>query len=329
MQEELIMKVLQLIPLEEQSSLRDKLRVIFDDYEISPKEKSLALNSDMQRYIILYLTTRKLDGLSEKTLSEYSYKLRVFSEWVPLDIKDVTTMDIRKFLIQYQQEKKIKASSLNSIQTVISTFFNWLEIEDYISKSPARKLNPIKTEKRTRKSLTSEQLEKLRADGCKTERDRALIEVLFSTGGRLSEVSQIDVDKINWNDGSVSVIGKGNKERTVYLSEKAKFYVKKYIDSRPKTDCKALFITERLPYKRLGNRSIQVSLNKIGKNAGFNSSVFPHLMRHTMATLGYKSGMDLPVIQSLLGHQDPSTTQIYAKLDTSVVMHAHSKHMVI
>lgn len=299
MQEQIIIKILQELPLDIQSEMRDKLRLILDDYEIQPRTKALALNGDMQKYIMLYLATRKLDGLSEKTLQEYRIKLNIFSSWVPL----------------------------NAFQTVVKTFFNWLEDEDYIVKSPARKLKPIKHDKRTRKSLTAEELERLRADGCRSARDRAILEMFFSTGGRVSEIQQIDIDKINWTENCVSVIGKGNKERMIYFSDKAKLYIKKYLAERGLQAEQALFISSIKPHGRLSVRAIQQSINQIGVNAGFSNSVFPHLLRHTMATLGYKSGIALPIIQELLGHNDPSTTQIYAEMDKTTVKEAHRKHM--
>lgn len=331
MQEQIIIRMIGQIALQEptidQNRLRDTLREILDDYEIQPRTKALALNGDMPNYVMLYLATRKLDGLSDKTLQEYRIKLNIFASWVPLNAADVTTMDIRKFLAEYGQLKNLKNSSLNAFQTVIRTFFGWLEAEDYIVKSPARKLKAIKHEKRTRKSLSAEQLERLRADGCKTARDRAVLEMFFSTGGRVSEIRQIDIDKINWTENSVSVIGKGNKERTIYFSDKAKLYLKKYLAERGIQSEQALFISSIKPHGRLSVRAIQGIINEIGVQAGFSISVFPHLLRHTMATLGYASGIALPIIQELLGHSDPSTTQIYAELDKTSVKEAHRKHM--
>lgn len=331
MQEQIIIKIIGQVALQEpqidQNRLRDTLREILDKYEIQPRTKALALNGDMQKYIMLYLATRKLDGLSEKTLQEYRIKLNIFSSWVPLNVADVTTMDIRTFLAQYGQEKALKNSSLNAFQSVVKTFFNWLEDEDYIVKSPARKLKPIKHDKRTRKSLTAEELERLRADGCRSARDRAILEMFFSTGGRVSEIQRIDIDKINWTENCVSVIGKGNKERMIYFSDKAKLYIKKYLAERGLQAEQALFISSIKPHGRLSVRAIQENIRQIGVNAGFSNSVFPHLLRHTMATLGYKSGIALPIIQELLGHNDPATTQIYAEMDKTTVKEAHRKHM--
>ena len=333
MQEQVIIKIIGQIALQEptidQNQLRDTLREILDDYEILPKTKALALNSDMTQYIMMYLATRKLDGLSDKTLQEYRIKLNNFASWVPLNIDKVTTMDLRKFLAQYGQERKLKNSSLNAFQTVIKTFFAWLEDEEYIPKSPAKKLQPIKHEKRTRKSLTAEQLERLREDGCRDARDRAILEMFFSTGGRVSEIAQIDIDKINWHENSVNVIGKGNKERTVYFGEKAKMYLKRYLAERGISQEKALFIAKIKPHGRLSTRALQSVINDIGERAGFEISIFPHLLRHTMATLGYKSGIELPIIQELLGHNSPATTQIYAQLDKGIAQQAHKRHMQI
>jgi integrase/recombinase XerD len=208
----------------------------------------------------------------------------------------------------------------------LKSFFGWLELEEYIPKDPTRKLKAYKLPKRLRKSLTVEELEMLR-DSCKTLRERSILEWIFSTGCRLSEVINTDIDDLNFKDYSVRVIGKGNKEREVYFSPKAKLYLDKYLASR-KDSCPALFVTLRKPIHRLGARGIQKEVDKIAVKAGFDKAVFPHLLRHTMATLGVQSGAKLTTIQHLLGHDDPSTTQIYAETSLEEVRLEYKQHLI-
>ncbi|MBW8383944.1 MAG: tyrosine-type recombinase/integrase [Youngiibacter sp.] len=329
--DEVIVKILSkttlAMPETDQGRLRTILESVLSDYDITPMTRALAVRSDMPDHIAMYLATKQLDGHSKATIHRQGNVLRIFSEWVPLNVRDVTLMDIRKFLAQYSTERNLKMSSLDGYQSVIRTFFTWLENEDYIEKSPGRKLKAMKVDKRTRKALTSTELEMLREDGCKTSRDRALLEMFFSTGGRLSEITQLDIDKIDWSNNCVSIIGKGNKERMIYFTDKTKIYLKRYIMDRGILDHQALFVGERLPHARLGSRAIEKIIGQLGVNANLGKPIYPHLLRHTMATLGYKAGIPLPVIQELLGHEDASTTQIYAEIDKETVKFEHRKHM--
>jgi len=329
--DEVIVKILSKTVLEMSETDQAKLRAIIEevlyDYEIKPVSKAIAIRSDLPEYIKMYMAMKMLDGYSKTTLRRQDSVLQIFAGWVPLNASDITLMDIRKFLAQYGTEKNLKRSSLDGYQSVIRTFFSWMEDEDYIAKSPAKKLKSMKVDKRTRKSLTSTELEILREDGCKTPRDRALLEMFFSTGGRLSEIVQLDIDKIDWSNNCVSIIGKGNKERMIYFTDKTKLYLKKYLRVRGILSHQALFVGERKPYARLGIRAIEKIIGKLGVNANLGKPIYPHLLRHTMATLGYKAGIPLPVIQELLGHEDASTTQIYAEIDTETVRFEHRKHM--
>lgn len=325
---EILIKLTEVEPNIDQQKVREILQISLDQYKIEEKETSLALRNNIMEYVNFFLVTRKIDGLSEATLKEYQIKLRVFSEWVPLNIDQIKANDIRKFLFDYQRERGLKKNSLNTYQTVLKTFFNWLEEEEYIERSPARKLNNIKTEKRIRKALTQEQVEKLRVDGCITLRQKALFEFILSTGARISEIQQLDTSNISWAEKKVRVIGKGNKEREIYFSEKAKLHLQKYIESRPSKE-EPIFISSRKPYARLSVRSLQNEIAQIGKNASLDQPLYPHLLRHTMATIAYLSGVPLPIIQELLGHSDPSTTQIYAELDKNTIKEAHRRFINI
>ena len=252
----------------DQNILRGIVEETLYEYEINKKSTELAIRSDMQDRIMMYLATRSLDGLSKKTLKNYALHLKRFSNYTQKDVKDVTIMDIRMFLADLMKLHNLKNSSLETEKSIIKSFFSWLEDEDYIIKSPARKLKAIKQEGRLRKSLTAEELELLR-DACVDTRQRAMLEFIFSTGGRLSEITQVDIFNINWSERSINIIGKGNKERTIYFSPKANIYIKKYLLERSVTESDALFISKRKPFERLSNRTVEEEISKIAQQAGF------------------------------------------------------------
>lgn len=307
-------------PLLDQLKLRDVLYNALYNYNVLPIEQGLVA-SDIEERMMLYLACKKLEGKSEKTLYNYRLILQKFSGHLIKPIAAVTIMDLRMYLAI--TTKGLKPSTINTIMSTFKSFFSWLELEEYIPKNPAKKLAPYKQPKRMRKSLTAEELEKLRY-ACKTLRERAIVEFLFSTGCRVSEVVNTNKENLRYNDLSLRVVGKGNKEREVYFSPKAKLYLEKYLLSR-NDNCPALFVSSKFPNTRLGARSIEVEIKKIASRVGFDKSVFPHLLRHTMATLAIQSGAKLTTIQHLLGHEDPSTTQIYAETSVEDVRHEYKQ----
>jgi integrase/recombinase XerD len=212
------------------------------------------------------------------------------------------------------------------IDSILKSFFSWLSAEEMIQKDPTAKLKSPKTEKRLPKSLTIEELELLR-ESCKTIRQRAFIEVMYATGCRLAEVQQLNKNDINLQNMSTNVIGKGNKEREVYLSFKALYHLKKYLKSR-NDECEALMTTERKPYRRLSKRGIQREIAAIAKMAGLEKKVSPHVLRHTFATLTLNNGAELVAVQELLGHSSPETTLRYARITEERKHEQHKKYLV-
>jgi len=222
-----------------------------------------------------------------------------------------------------QRKGNLKQTSLGTIICSLRSFFNWLFREEIILSNPMARVVTPKTEKRLRHALDQEELEVLR-QVCKTDRERAILEFLVSTGCRLSEAVQVNLEDINWSEKSLKVIGKGNKERKVYFSVKSKVLLKKYIHNR--TDqTTALFVTSKGIINRLSGRSIEREVKNIAKRTGNEKSIYPHLFRHTFATHKLNLGMSLPVLQRLLGHEEPSTTQIYAELNESNVAYEYSR----
>ena len=327
--EEFVMKAIGKLTLEfnfdweQQRKIRDCLYFALYNYEVLTLEKTL-IKGDIEEKILLYLNVKKLAGYSKSTLKNYKYLLEKFSGFINKPIQTVTVNDIRMFLVIQGEGKK--SSTVNSMIFYLKAFFNWLEAEDLIEKNPTKKLEVTKLPKRLRKALTLEELEKLRI-ACKTNRERALVEFIFSTGCRVSEVVKCNIEDLNFTENTIRVIGKGDKERIVCFNDKTKLYLKRYIEiDRRKDNDPALFVSEKFPYNRINKRAIELSISKIAKRADFDKNVFPHLLRHTMATLGLQNGADLITIQHLLGHNSPTTTQIYAQNSVENLKHEYKQH---
>lgn len=306
-----------------QLRLRDILYECLYNFNVLPIENALVA-SDVEERMMIFLASKRLEGKSEKTLYNYRLILQKFASYVHKPISAVTVMDLRMYLAA--TTKNLKPGSINTIMSCFKSFFGWLELEEYIPKNPTRKLKPFKQPIRIRKSLTVEELEKLR-DSCRTVRERALLEFIFSTGCRVAEVVGTNIEDLSFTENSLRVVGKGDKEREVYFSPKAKLYLEKYLDTR-KDACPALFVSIRYPVHGIGSRAIEREIGKIAERAGFDKAVFPHLLRHTMATLAIASGAKLTTVQHLLGHQDPSTTQIYAETSLEDVKHEYKQHLI-
>lgn len=273
---------------EQQRKVRDCLYLSLYNYEVLPIEKAL-IKSDLEDKILLYLQVRKLENYSQATLSNYMYTLRKFSSFINKPVGTITKNDIRYYMVI--NFGGLKPSTINNKIACFKAFFEWLEQEELIPKNPARSLSGTRLPKHLRHSLTLEELEKIRM-ACIDYRERALIEFIFATGCRISEVVNCNISAINFSDNSLKVIGKGDKERVVFFNDKTKLHLKNYVDSR-RDGNEALFIATKFPFNRVSRRSLEVAVTKIGKRANIGKPVYPHLLRHTMATLGLQSGADI------------------------------------
>jgi len=312
------------INFENQQIIERVLVELLQDYTVVKNETSLTI-SDIPEKITMYLQAKKLEGLSDLTLQNYFYFLRKLSEHTHKQVRDITLNDLRMFL--FKECEGVKSSTANTKVCYLQSFFKWMVDEEIIDKDPSRKLPQVKLPKRLRNSLTIEDIEKLRL-ACIDTRERALIELLFATGCRLSELVGINVESLNFQDNSIRVIGKGNKERIVYFNTKAKVHIENYLKDRP-GHSEALFVTCKKPYKRVGCRGIQLIINKIANRAGFDKSVFPHLFRHSMATLGLQNGASIVTIQKLLGHCSVVTTEKYAEANMENVKFEYRQSMTL
>ncbi|NFM56675.1 integrase [Clostridium botulinum] len=306
--------------LQKQIKVRNVIETVLYNYDVITKETNLVA-SDIEDKIRMYLAVKKLDGLSPLTLYNYNLNLLKLAEILRKPINSITTNDLRMYLAYTCKDKK--PSTTNTKISMLKSFFTWLVNEEYITKNPMSKIKQTKVNKKLRGFLNQEELEILR-ENCITLREKALFEFLFSTGCRLDEIYKTNINNINWNERSLHVIGKGTKERIVYFTVKSKIYLQNYLKSR-KDNISALFVTSKKPYHRLGKRSIEREVNKISNRAGFTKSVFPHLLRHSMATAAINNGISITTVQKLLGHESPETTLIYADLNQETVKNEYKK----
>lgn len=321
---EVIIKLVGKLSLEfpeiDQLKVRNIAEEVLYKYDVLPQETAL-VTTDIEDRLQMYLAVKRLEGLSKKTLKNYNYNLIILANRLRKPLANIDVMDLRMFLAD--RCKNMKPSSMNGQISILKSFFGWLCNEGYIPKNPTVNLKQTKEPKRVRHALSDEEVEMLK-QACTTDREKALVEVLISTGCRLSEIIEINVDEINFSEKSLYVIGKGDKERKVYFSTKAKILVKKYLANR-KGESNALFTTIVAPYRRLGARSVEKEIKKVAAKANIEKSIFPHLFRHTMATSSLNKGMPISAVQKLLGHTDPATTQIYAIYSEENIMHEYKK----
>lgn len=242
------------------------------------------------------------------------------------DVKSITANDIRLYLWSYEKTHSIGKSALDDKRRVLNSFFTWLVRENIIDRNPMLQIDPIKFVQKIREPLTALELEQMR-NACETLREKALLEMLYSTGCRVSELINLNKQDIDYTNGRVKVLGKGNKERYCFINAKAQLAIKKYIFSR-KDNNDALFVSGKQPYDRLGKGAIEKEIKELGKRAGINREVFPHLLRHTFATHMLEHGASLAEVQALLGHESPQTTMIYAKLNIQKLQAVHQRCII-
>ena len=273
-------------------------------------------------YLSMFLNAKKIEGCSERTLAYYKTTVEKLLDEVDDPIRKVTTDDIREYLANYQGLNDCSKTTIDNIRRNISSFFTWLEEEDYIIKSPMRRIHKIKTTKTVKEVISDEEIEKMR-DKCKNLRDLAIIDLLYSTGIRIGELVRLNIDDIDFEERECIVFGKGDKERRVYFDAKTKIHLMSYINSRFDTN-PALFVTLDAPYNRLQISGVEIRLRRLGRELGI-TKVHPHKFRRTMATRAIDKGMPIEQVQKLLGHSQIDTTMRYAIVNQTNVKVAHRK----
>ncbi|MBB5336116.1 site-specific tyrosine recombinase/integron integrase [Pectinatus brassicae] len=271
-----------------------------------------------------FISTKKLEGRSDKTLKYYKSTVEKMLLVVDKNVKAITTDDLREYLTDYQSRSTVSKQSVDNVRRNLSSFFTWLEDENYILKSPVRRIHKIKTTSPVKETYTDDEMERLR-DSCKEIRDLAMIDLLSSTGMRVGELVLLNRDDIDFNERECIVLGKGDKERRVYFDARTKLHLQEYLKSRSDTN-PALFVGLRAPNERLEIGGVEVRIRKLGRDIGIKKC-HPHKFRRTMATVAIDKGMPIEQVQKLLGHEKIDTTLHYAMVKQSNVKNAHRKYI--
>lgn len=285
-----------------------------------PTKQKINNSEFLQRF----LEAKKIEGCSERTIQYYRTTVNKLLSKVTQPIRKVTTEDMREYLVDYQKVNNCGKTTIDNVRRNISSFFSWLEEEDYILKSPMRRIHKIRSKKTVKKVITDEEIERLR-DGCTCLRDVAMIDLLYSTGIRVGELVRLNVSDINFNERECVVFGKGDKERRVYFDAKAKIHLQDYLNSR-NDDNPALFVTLDRPFDRLKISGVEIRLRELGRSLNLEK-IHPHKFRRTMATRAIDKGMPIEQVQKILGHSQIDTTMQYAIVNQNNVKAAHRKYI--
>lgn len=306
------------------NKLKESLIINFEGVEFIIKTDELKHQEELdenRNMIESFISSKQVEGCSSRTIKYYKEIIEKFVNDFDKSIKQISTNEIRTYLSNYKDSSSI---TIDNIRRVLSSFFSWLEDEDYIIKSPVRRIHKIKTAVVVKEVLTDENLERLR-DECENIRDLSLIELLISTGMRVGELVNLNVNSLNFEDRSCIVLGKGNKEREVYFDAKTKLHLKEYISKRNDSN-DALFVSMRKPHQRLTISGIELIIRTLGINSNINK-VHPHKFRRTLATMAIDKGMPVEQVQKLLGHVKIETTMNYALVNQSNVKISHRRYI--
>lgn len=327
MKEELITGVMQqMLPYLDNAQLKQLKQVmeqILFYYEITDAEVK-QVEDDSSELMAMFIAAKRIEGCSEKTLKYYQTTIAAMITSLGKNVRHILTEDLRTYLTDYQNSHQSSRVTIDNIRRILSSFFSWLEDEDYIIKSPVRRIHKVKTASSIKETYSDEELEKMR-DNCEELRDLAMIDMLASTGMRVGEMVLLNRDDINFTERECKVFGKGDKERVVYFDARAKLHLQEYLESRT-DDNSALFVALRAPHKRLQIGGIEYRLREMGKKLNI-PKVHPHKFRRTLATMAIDKGMPIEQLQRLLGHQRIDTTLQYAMVKQSNVKTAHRKYI--
>lgn len=277
-----------------------------------------------EQFLNNFLSAKRIEGCSEKSLTYYRATIEVMTTKIKKNVREMETDDLRTYLTEYQQEKNSSKVTVDNIRRILSSFFSWLEDENYILKSPARRIHKVKAALTIKETYTDESLEKMR-DSCYELRDLALIDILASTGMRVGELVLLNRDDINFEERECVVFGKGSKERMVYFDARTKIHLLTYLQRRT-DDNPALFVSLRAPHERLKIGGVECRLRELGNKLDIEK-VHPHKFRRTLATMAIDKGMPIEQLQQLLGHKRIDTTLQYAMVKQSNVKLAHRKYI--
>ena len=326
MKQELIKDVIQgMLPYlnnAQNEKLQEILRYTLVKYDVT--ENKQQEKTTKENFVELFLSAKHIEGCSDKSLKYYKATIDAMFNELQKGAKHIVTDDIRRYLTQYQEKKRSSKVTIDNIRRILSSFFSWLEDEDYILKSPVRRIHKVKTGINIKETYSDETLELMR-DNCTELRDLAIIDLLASTGMRVGEMVLLNRNDIDFNERECIVFGKGSKERVVYFDARSKIHLQNYLKSRI-DDNPALFVSLKSPHERLRIGGVEVRLREYGKKLGLQK-VHPHKFRRTLATMAIDKGMPIEQLQQLLGHKKIDTTLQYAIVKQSNVKIAHRKYI--
>ncbi len=303
------------------SQMKKLQEVIIRNFAENEAKKKEITNEE---YLKMFLDAKRIEGCSERTIRYYRTTVEHLIVQVKTGFRKITTEEIREYLSNYQKRNNCSNATIDNVRRNISSIFSWLEEEDYILKSPMKRIHKIKTKTVVKNTISDEGIEKLR-DNCKEKRDLAIIDLLYSTGIRVGELVNLNIDDIDLEGRECVVYGKGDKERKVYFDAKAKIHLKEYIDARTDHN-EALFVTLDAPYDRLKISGVEIRLRKLGRELELDR-IYPHKFRRTMATRAIDKGMPIEQVQKILGHSQIDTTMQYAMVNQNNVKTSHQKYM--
>lgn len=302
--------------------LQNVLQMVLSGYEVT---KSKVIDKEIEQdFVELFLSAKRIEGCSEKSLKYYKSTIESMLNELQKGVKYIVTDDIRGYLTEYQEKNKSSKVTIDNIRRILSSFFSWLEDEDYILKSPVRRIHKVKTGTNIKETYSDESLELMR-DSCTELRDLAIIDMLASTGMRVGEMVLLNRNDIDFNERECIVFGKGSKERVVYFDARTKIHLQNYLSSRVDNNS-ALFVSLKAPHERLKIGGVETRLREFGKQLGLHK-VHPHKFRRTLATMAIDKGMPIEQLQQLLGHRKIDTTLQYAMVKQSNVKIAHRKYI--
>lgn len=286
----------------------------------TPQKEEISNNE----YLKMFIDAKRIEGCSMRTLSYYQVTVEHLLSQITCPIRKITTDQIRCYLANYQKRNNCSKVTVDNIRRNISSFFSWLEEEDYILKSPMRRIHKIKTKQAVKEIISDEIIERLR-DNCKCLRDLAMIDLLYSTGIRVGELVGLNISDINFEERECVVYGKGDKERRVYFDAKAKLHLQNYIESRVDNN-PTLFVTLDAPYDRIKISGVEIRIRELGRKLDIEK-IHPHKFRRTMATRAIDKGMPIEQVQKILGHSQIDTTMKYAIVNQNNVKTSHRRYI--
>jgi site-specific recombinase XerD len=304
--------------------LQEVLEHVLFNKEITEKEKETDTGATNEQLLEAFLSSKRIEGCSEKSLTYYKKTTETMFIKVAKNVREMSTDDLRAYLTEYQRDKNTSKVTVDNIRRILSSFFSWLEDEDYIMKSPVRRIHRVRAASTIKETYTDEALEKMR-DNCKEARDLALIDTLASTGMRVGELVLLNRNDVNFEERECVVFGKGSKERMVYFDARTKIHLQNYLKERT-DDNSALFVSLKVPYERLKIGGVECRLREFGRRLDI-PKVHPHKFRRTLATMAIDKGMPIEQLQQLLGHKRIDTTLQYAMVKQSNVKLAHRKYI--